>query len=56
VGPSPLVASLLFGVSAADGPTVALASTLLALAVLVAALIPAWRAVSGNPAAALRLE
>jgi ABC-type lipoprotein release transport system permease subunit len=29
---------------------------LLALAALVAALVPAWRAVSANPTAALRLE
>jgi predicted permease len=51
-----LVESQVFGVRAADGPTIAVAGSLLALAALVAALVPAWRAVSRNPTAALRLE
>jgi len=51
-----LVESQVFGVRAADGPTIAVAGSLLALAALVAALVPAWRAVSANPTAALRLE
>jgi ABC-type antimicrobial peptide transport system permease subunit len=51
-----LVESQVFGVRTADGPTIAVAGSLLALAALVAALVPAWRAVSRNPTAALRLE
>jgi ABC-type antimicrobial peptide transport system permease subunit len=46
----------LFGVRAFDGPTVALASGLLALVAFGAAWLPAWRAASVNPADALRFE
>jgi ABC-type antimicrobial peptide transport system permease subunit len=51
-----LVEAQLFGVSAFDGPTVALASGLLALVALGAALRPAWRAASISPTEALRFE
>jgi predicted permease len=51
-----LVESELFGVSALDRPTIALASTLLALVALAAAMLAAWRAASINPTEALRVE
>jgi predicted permease len=51
-----LIESQVFGVGTVDGPTIAVAGSLLTLAALVAALVPAWRAVSTNPTAALRLE
>jgi hypothetical protein len=53
---SRLVEAELFGVSALDGPTIALASTLLALVALAAAMLPAWRAASISPTDALRVE
>lgn len=46
----------LFGVSAVDGPTIGLASSLLALVALGAAMLPAWRAASVSPTEALRFE
>jgi ABC-type antimicrobial peptide transport system permease subunit len=46
----------LFGVRAFDGPTVALAMTVLAIVALGGVLLPAWRAASLNPTDALRLE
>lgn len=51
-----LVEAELFGVRAFDGPTIALASCLLALVALGAAMLPAWRAASISPTEALRLE
>ena len=51
-----LIQAQLFGVSAFDGPTIAVASCLLALVALGAATLPAWRAASVNPIDALRLE
>jgi predicted permease len=51
-----LVEAELFGVSAFDSPTIALASGLLAAVALSAAMIPAWRAASVSPTEALRLE
>jgi putative ABC transport system permease protein len=51
-----VVEAELFGVGAFDGPTVALASCLLGLVALGAAMIPAWRAASVSPTEALRLE
>lgn len=51
-----LVEAELFGVGALDGPTIALASGLLALVALGAAMLPAWRAASINPTDALRFE
>lgn len=51
-----LVEAQLFGVRAFDGPTIALASGLLALVALGAAMLPAWRAASVSPTEALRLE
>ncbi len=46
----------LFGVRVFDLPTVALASCLLALVALSAAMIPAWRAASVSPTEAMRFE
>jgi predicted permease len=51
-----LVEAELFGVRAFDGPTIALASCLLALVALGAAMLPAWRAASVSPTEALRFE
>jgi ABC-type antimicrobial peptide transport system permease subunit len=51
-----LVEAQLFGVRAFDGPTIALAISLLAVVALGAAMIPAWRAASISPTEALRLE
>jgi len=51
-----LVEAELFGVRAFDGPTIMLASCLLALVALGAAMLPAWRAASVSPMEALRLE
>jgi hypothetical protein len=51
-----LVEAELFGVRAFDGSTIALASALLALVALGAALRPAWRAASIDPSVALRFE
>jgi putative ABC transport system permease protein len=51
-----VIQSQLFGVSAFDGPTIALALCLLALVTLGAAMLPAWRAASIDPTEALRPE
>jgi ABC-type antimicrobial peptide transport system permease subunit len=51
-----LVEAQLFGVRAADGPTIAAASALLAFIALGAAMLPAWRAASVSPTEALRFE
>jgi predicted permease len=51
-----LVEAELFGVRAFDGPTIALAMTVLTIVVLGGVMLPAWRAASLNPTDALRLE
>ena len=51
-----LVEAQLFGIRAFDAPTIALASSLLALVALGAAWFPAWRAASVSPTEALRFE
>jgi ABC-type antimicrobial peptide transport system permease subunit len=51
-----VVQAQLFGISAVDGPTIAIASCFLAAASLAAAAFPAWRAASVSPIEALRLE
>lgn len=51
-----LVEAELYGVRAFDGPTIALASCLLALVASGAAMLPAWRAASVSPTEALRFE
>jgi predicted permease len=51
-----LFQSQLFGVTATDPATVALASLVLAAGALAAAFIPAWRASNVSPTDALRLE
>jgi ABC-type antimicrobial peptide transport system permease subunit len=51
-----LVDAELFGVRAFDGPTVALAMTVLAIVTLGGVMVPAWRAASLSPTDALRLE
>jgi len=51
-----LVEAQLFGVRALDAPTIAAASTLLAIVTLVAAMLPAWRAASVSPTDALRFD
>jgi ABC-type antimicrobial peptide transport system permease subunit len=51
-----LVEAQLFGVTALHGPTILLASGLLAVVALGAAMLPAWRAASVSPTEALRFE
>jgi ABC-type antimicrobial peptide transport system permease subunit len=51
-----LVQSQLFGVTATDPPTIAMAAIILAVGALAAAFIPAWRASNVSPTDALRLE
>jgi ABC-type antimicrobial peptide transport system permease subunit len=51
-----LVEAQLFGVRAGDGPTIGLASGVLALVTLSPAMLPAWRAASVSPTEALRFE
>jgi predicted permease len=53
---SRFVEAQLFGVRTVDGPTIAAASTLLALVGLGAATLPAWRAASVSPTEVLRYE
>ncbi|MNC90404.1 hypothetical protein D3C83_64980 [compost metagenome] len=50
------VESQLFGVSAFDGPTLAIASAALAVVALAAATLPAWRTSRLDPAMVLRGE
>jgi putative ABC transport system permease protein len=51
-----LIEAQLFGIQPFDAPSLAVASTVLALVALAGALIPAWRAASVSPTEALRLE
>jgi predicted permease len=51
-----VVQAQLFGVSPFDAPTIVLASAILGIVALAAAMIPAWRAASISPTEALRLE
>jgi len=51
-----LIKEQLFGITAVDGPTIAVAIFFLALVSLGAATFPAWRAASVNPVEALRAE
>jgi len=53
---SRLIEAQLFGVRGIDGPTIAVASGVLALVALGAAMLPAWRAASVSPTEALRFE
>jgi ABC-type antimicrobial peptide transport system permease subunit len=53
---SRLLASLLFGVSGRDAPTLAAAAAVLALSALLASLLPALRAARVDPAVCLRSE
>jgi predicted permease len=55
-GVSRLVEAQLFGVRPLDAPTIAIASLLLGLVALAAAMLPAWRAASVSPTEALRFE
>ena len=51
-----VVESVLFGVRAVDATTIAMASLLLTIAALTAALVPARRAATVRPTEALRFE
>lgn len=51
-----LIEAQLFGVHAVDGTTLAVASTVLMIVALGAAMLPAWRAASVSPTEALRFE
>jgi ABC-type antimicrobial peptide transport system permease subunit len=54
LGASRLLASLLFGVSATDGASFARAIAIVLAGVVLATLVPAWRAARTNPLSALR--
>jgi ABC-type antimicrobial peptide transport system permease subunit len=56
LGLSRLLASLLFGVSGSDAPTLVGAAAVLALSALLASLLPALRASRVDPAVCLRSE
>jgi ABC-type antimicrobial peptide transport system permease subunit len=51
-----LIASMLFGISASDLPTLSGVSLLLLLVALFAGFLPAWRASGVDPTVALRAE
>jgi ABC-type lipoprotein release transport system permease subunit len=54
LGVNRLLGSVLFGVSATDGPSFASALAIVLGGVIVATFVPAWRAAGGNPLSALR--
>jgi ABC-type lipoprotein release transport system permease subunit len=51
-----VISAQLFGVAPLHAPTLAMATVLLALVALAAAMVPAWRASSVSPTEALRIE
>jgi predicted permease len=51
-----VISTLLFGVAPIDVPTMALATILLTIVALAAAMVPAWRAASVSPTEALHAE
>jgi ABC-type lipoprotein release transport system permease subunit len=48
------MAAMLFGVAATDVASFTVATLVVIAAALVASLVPAWRAATGNPAVTLR--
>ena len=51
-----VIAGQLFGVAPVHAPTIALATVLLAVVALAAAMVPAWHAASVSPTQALHVE
>jgi putative ABC transport system permease protein len=56
LGTTRFVSSFVFGLTPTDPPTLALASAVLGVVALAAALLPAWRAARVDPMNALREE
>jgi ABC-type lipoprotein release transport system permease subunit len=51
-----VISGLLFGIAPIHAPTIAMATILMAMVALAAAIIPAWRASSVSPLEALHAE
>jgi predicted lysophospholipase L1 biosynthesis ABC-type transport system permease subunit len=56
IGTSRLMSALLFGVASSDATSFTMATLVVFTSAVLASLVPAWRAVSGNPIAVLRRQ